>query len=554
MPLTPDRWREVARLYELAVEQHVTTRDAVLVEACAGDEALLREVQSLLSQDPNGLIVDRPVWATAAPILDPGPIWSRGRRWSCTVSSSSLAPAEWARSTAPSIRASTASSRSRSCRSGLAPDQQMRARFAREAQAVAALTHPHICTLYDVGRHGDIEFLVMEHLEGETLAARLARCAMPVEEALACATEVAGALEHAHRHGIVHRDLKPANIMLTSRGAKLLDFGLAKFRDAVNPAPADVAGGIVPSARRQDRGRTADADANVTDDGDVLGTLRYMAPERIQGHEADSRSDLFSFGAMLVEMLTGRRACDADGISSLLLLTPAALGNLVTRCLLENPDERWQSASDVLRELKTISETNTQARIGAVPREPPRRAHTRTYVAAALAAAVLALVLWVSPWHSPRPATDPPIRSVAVLPLDNLSGSADEEYFADGMTEQLIAALASVRQLRVISRTSVMHYKANRKPLATIARELQVDAILEGTVVQADAYVRISARLVRGSDRGDHLGSELRASPARRACAAECRGAGGHQHAACRVDVTRTGATCQGAGHRPGGP
>jgi len=171
----------------------------------------------------------------------------------------------------------------------------------------------------------------------------------------------------------------------------------------------------------------------------------------------------------------------------------------VGRCLLENPDERWQSASEVLRELKEISEATTQARADAVRAGPRRRDHTRTFAAAALAAATVALAVWGSAGRSPTPAAASRIRSVAVLPLENLSGSVDEEYFADGMTEQLIAALATVRQLRVISRTSVMHYKTNRKPVAVIARELQVDALLEGTVLQAGTNVRISARLVRGA-------------------------------------------------------
>jgi serine/threonine protein kinase/tetratricopeptide (TPR) repeat protein len=499
LPLTHERWQQVARIYELVLEQDVTAREARLSEACAGDEALVREVKSLLSQDTKGLIVDRSVWATAAPLLDAGvdlvPGTTLGRyRIEQFIGAGGMGEVYRALDTrlnrVVAIKVLPFS---------LALEQEMRARFACEAQAVAALAHPHICTLYDVGRHGDIEFLVMEHLDGETLAARLAGGAMSVEESLACATEVAGALDHAHGHGIVHCDLKPANIMLTGQGAKLLDFGLAKFRDAVHPLPAhaDVPGRIIPSAGRQDGGRIADGDGQATPHRAVLGTISYMAPERIQGHDADARSDLFSFGAVLFEMLAGRRACDADGNFSLPQHTPAALSELVARCLAKNPAERWQSGSDVFRELKGISERHAQARADAV--RPRPRDHTRTYVAAALAAALIAFAVWVPPPRSSKPAADPPIRSVAVLPLENLSGSADEEYFADGMTEQLTDALAGVRQLRVISRPSVMHYKTNRKPVAVIARELQVDAILEGTVLQAGSNVRISARLVRGT-------------------------------------------------------
>ena len=501
MSLTPERWQQVARIYELVLDQDPTARDALLSEACADDEALLREVQSLLSQDTNGLIVDRSVWAAAAPLLDEGvdllPGATLGRyRIEQFIGAGGMG--EVYRATDTLLNRVVAI---KILPFGLALDQQMRVRFAREAQAVAALTHPHICALYDVGQHGNIEFLVMEHLEGETLAARLAGGAMSADEGLACAIEVVSALDHAHRHGIVHRDLKPANIMLTAGGAKLLDFGLAKFREAASPLPAhaDPAGAIVPSAGRPDRDRTVDGGPQVTRHGAVLGTVRYMAPEQIQGRDADARSDLFAFGAVLFEMLSGRRAFDGDGISSLQPLVPAALGDLVGRCLAENPDERWQSAGELLGGLKGISDANARARAG-VPRPRRRlRGHTRSYVAAALAVAVIALAVWAASRGPSAPAADPPIRSIAVLPLENLSGASDEEYFADGMTEQLIAALAGVRQLRVTSRTSVMHYKTNRKPVTVIARELQVDALLEGTVLQAGTDVRISARLVRGT-------------------------------------------------------
>jgi serine/threonine-protein kinase len=481
--LTPDRWRQVARIYELVVEQDATARPAVLAEACAGDAALLHEVQSLLSQDTSGLIVEQSVWATAAPFLEPGVDLAPGTmlgayRLEQLIGAGGMG--EIYRAVDTRLNRIVAI---KVLPFSLALDQQMKVRFAREAQAVAALTHPHICTLHDVGRHGDIEFLVMEHLEGETLAARLARGAMPIDEALACATEVAGALEHAHRHGIVHCDLKPANIMLTSRGAKLLDFGVARFRDAVNPVPADLAG----------------SEAHLPGHRAVLGTPHYMAPEQILGRDGDARSDLFSFGAVLFEMLTARRACDADGVSSLPPGTPAALGRVIARCLLRNPDERWQSASDVVRELKAVSEAAMQARTAGPLAGSRQRPRPLTRVVAATAALVLVLGVWGWLRRSPTRPAEPPIHSVAVLPLEHLSGSAADEYLADGMTEQLIATLASVRRLRVISRTSVMHYKANRKPVSAIARELNVDAVIEGTVAQTGDDVRISARLVRGA-------------------------------------------------------
>jgi eukaryotic-like serine/threonine-protein kinase len=184
----------------------------------------------------------------------------------------------------------------------LASDPDRRKRFHREAEAVAALHHPHICVLHDVGQHDGTDFLVMEHLEGETLATRLERGPLPLAQALPLAMEIAGALDRAHRAGIVHRDLKPGNIMLTKDGAKLLDFGLAKLRPGQ---------GLVD---RSSLTRTA----AVTRAGTVLGTLPYMAPEQLEGQEADARTDLFAFGAILYEMLTGRKAFEGRSASSLI--------------------------------------------------------------------------------------------------------------------------------------------------------------------------------------------------------------------------------------------
>ncbi len=242
----------------------------------------------------------------------------------------------------------------------LAGDPQFRERFEREAKAIAALTHPHICTLYDVGRHEGIDYLVMEHLEGQTLADRLTKGALPLDQALAIATQIADALSTAHRAGITHRDLKPGNVMLTKSGAKLLDFGLAK---ASAPVIAGAGGSMLPTSP-----------PNLTAQGAILGTFQYMAPEQLEGQEADARTDIFAFGAVVYEMLTGRRAFEGKTqaslisailkdipppVSNLKPLTPASLDRLVTTCLAKDPDERWQSAADLCRELKWITESDS---------------------------------------------------------------------------------------------------------------------------------------------------------------------------------------------------
>ncbi|MEO5897177.1 MAG: serine/threonine-protein kinase [Vicinamibacterales bacterium] len=258
----------------------------------------------------------------------------------------------------------------------------LRERFEREAQAIAALSHPPICTLHDIGRQDGIDFLVMEHLEGETLAARLAshpaghhsapsgRVAsgaarasngpsrfkpLPLDDSLRIATELADALAAAHRAGVVHRDLKPGNLMLTKRGVVVLDFGLAKLTTRQS--------GDAHSQTRTDT-------APLTNPGAMLGTLPYMAPEQLEGREADARTDIFAFGAIVYEILTGRRAFAGDSQASLIAAilerdpspasglepaTPAALDRLVRKCLSKDPDARWQSASDIADELRWIA-------------------------------------------------------------------------------------------------------------------------------------------------------------------------------------------------------
>jgi serine/threonine-protein kinase len=241
---------------------------------------------------------------------------------------------------------------------------RLRERFDREARAVSRLNHPHICTLYDVGRSGDLDFLVMEYVDGETLAARLTRGPLPLAQALTAAVETADALARAHAAGIVHRDLKPANIMLTKSGVKLLDFGIAKL-----VAPDDL-----PAADAVTR-----SDA-LTTEGTILGTLEYMAPEQLEGKPLDARTDIFAFGAVMYEMITGRAAFRADNsagvIASILsatpptlatveLHTPPGLDRLITICLAKVPEDRWQSSLDLLRELRWIADRDADTTTAA---------------------------------------------------------------------------------------------------------------------------------------------------------------------------------------------
>src|SRR6202023_2444724 len=249
----------------------------------------------------------------------------------------------------------------------LADRSESRERFEREARTIASLNHPHICTLHDIGQQDGIDFLVMEYLEGETLAQRLVKGPLPLEQVLRYAIEIGDALDKAHRKGVTHRDLKPGNIMLTKSGNKLLDFGLAKLKQEV--APANVQLSQLPTANEP-----------LTAQGTIVGTLQYMAPEQLEGKQVDSRTDIFAFGTVIYEMATGKRAfegksqasviakileIDPPPISSLQPMTPPTLDRVVKKCLAKEPDDRWHSAKDLCDELKWIAEGGSQAGVPA---------------------------------------------------------------------------------------------------------------------------------------------------------------------------------------------
>ena len=305
----------------------------------------------------------------------------------------------------------------------LSTDANLKARFEREAKAISALSHPHICHLYDVGSQDGTDYLVMEMLEGESLAERLQRGPLPLKQALQYGVEIAAALEKAHKSGIVHRDLKPGNIMLTKSGAKLLDFGLAKpVQDAAAMASSSIATMSKP----------------LTAEGKIVGTFQYMAPEQVQGHEADARTDLFAFGAVLYEMLTGRRAFagksqvsvmsailekNPEPVSAVQPLAPQSLDHVIQRAMAKDPDDRWQTARDLIEELKWAAQ-GSEVASGVIP---GRVAHTKREMLAWALASFLAIALLVAAiwWRSPRPQLQAmyfpapisfPVRDIAVAP------------------------------------------------------------------------------------------------------------------------------------------
>ena len=302
----------------------------------------------------------------------------------------------------------------------LAVDPDFRERFDREAPAISQLTHPHICTLYDVGEDHGTAFLVMELLGGETLADRLTKGALPIDEALTIAIQIADALDAAHRRGIVHRDLKPGNVMLTKGGAKLLDFGLAKAGGSA------IAGGglsMLPTTP-----------PNLTAKGTILGTFQYMAPEQLEGRDADARTDLFALGVMLYEMLTGRRAFEAKSQATLIAAiigsdpppvtqlqpnAPASLNRIVATCLAKDPDDRWQSARDLMRELRWVADGGApiDSTASNAAHASPRSRWSRAMpwmVAGILGAALIA----VSERHFRETPVEAPAIRLSIVPPD----------------------------------------------------------------------------------------------------------------------------------------
>jgi serine/threonine-protein kinase len=307
----------------------------------------------------------------------------------------------------------------------LSSSPETRQRFEREAKTISQLSHPHICALHDVGSQDGVEYLVMELLEGETLAARLARGALPLEQTLRFGQEIADALDKAHRQGIVHRDLKPGNVMLTKSGVKLLDFGLAK---AIAPAAAK---GSLTSLPTQQ---------GLTQEGTILGTFQYMAPEQLEGKEADSRTDIFALGAVLYEMATGKKAfsgaSQASLISSIMTaeppsistaqpMSPPALDRVVKTCLAKDPEDRWQSAADVGRELKWVAEGSAAG--VAAPRVLSSRRRMRELVAwLIVVAAVAALILSRRNTAGPGASANAPVRLDLELPAGERPLTASE--------------------------------------------------------------------------------------------------------------------------------
>ena len=413
-------------------------RAAYLEAACGGDAALRGEVEALLGDPESGDgFLETPPWAPAPTLLvgqrlGPYEIQS-------ALGAGGMGEVYKARDTRLDRTVAI-----KILPSAVSADAERRARFEREAKTIASLSHPHICPLYDIGDHEGAMFLVMEHLVGQTLAARLEKGPLPLRQALPIAAEIADALAAAHRQGIIHRDLKPANVMLTKTGAKLLDFGLAKLARH----------GEQPAALYAVSAGPAEA-ATITGQGAIVGTLHYMAPEQVEGRPSDARTDLWALGAIVYEMVTGKRAFEGTSAASVMSaildrepppltaiqpLAPPLLDRLVRQCLAKSPDDRPDGAHDVADELRwLVSESGRSATGGATP---SRRARGWTLAFLALAAVGVTGALMVR-WNAAQHTVSRPVHASILLAASGLTletGPGGIALSPDGRTLVFVAS------------------------------------------------------------------------------------------------------------------
>ncbi|HXY50176.1 MAG TPA: protein kinase [Terriglobales bacterium] len=504
--MRPERWRIVEELYQRASDLRSDDWPTFLKQTCGTDEELLREVESLLRHGAKSqsvldmhaiTVLARDIVAQGYPTpLAEGQILSHYRILKA-IGQGGMGVVYAAEDTKLRRRVAL-----KLLPMFMAGSPQALRRFESEAQAASALNHPNICTVYEIDQAEGLHFIAIELLEGETLKERIARAAVEPPETLAVADDICSALDAAHSAGIVHRDIKPSNIFITrDRTVKLLDFGVAKRVSSDLASHVEESPALSPDPR----------DLRLTSAGGAVGTVAYMSPEQAQAKDVDRRSDLFSLGAVMYEMTTGRPPYPGKDVVAVLhaiqegppvpieklnAKAPAELVKIVNKAMHRDRTQRYQQACDMQADVRLL-----QGRL----QESATRRPWRAVALITLFFALTALV-FVKVWRSRGVAAENSavvqrgIKSLAVLPLRNLTGDSSQEYFADGVTDALINNLSKISSLRVISRDSTMQYKGTSKAVPQIASQLNVNAVVEGSVVRNGDQVHIHAQLLDGSN------------------------------------------------------
>jgi serine/threonine protein kinase len=521
--MKPERWQQINDLFQSAAERAPEKRAAFLEEACHGDERLRREVESLIACDARAEnFIESPALEVALELL------TNDRACAMVGDSIGHYRIESLIGTGGmgEVYLATDMTAGRKAALKLLPerftgDAERLKRFQREAHAVVALNHPNILTVYEIGEHHSTHYIASELIEGETLRQRLMRGRIEVGEAVDVAIQVASALAAAHEAGIVHRDIKPENIMLRRDGyVKVLDFGIAKLAESAFAKPPSHRFGV-PGAAVDAAGSMTLAETNL---GSILGTVRYMSPEQACGRQVDKGTDIWNLGVVLYEMVTGHAPFTGDtpgeAMCSILEMepppltryikhTPAELQQIISKTLRKNREERYHSAHELLEKLKDLRhKLEFGAELERAAAAPSWLRWTRSPAALALVvlAAALALAL---PFYRHRNLTtsSPPEKSIAVVPFLDLSETKDQEYFCDGVSEEILHALAKVDGLLVVGRTSSFSFKGKSVNAREVGEKLNVANVLEGSLRREGKRVRVTAELINARS-GFHVWTE----------------------------------------------
>ena len=501
---TPEHWERVEDLFHAALKLEPSERAAFLAEVRASDPELLAEVESLIAaHELEGSFIDSPAYDATTETVTTQADSRLGRfvgRYSIVAPLGRGAMGDVYLAEDSTLRRKVAI---KFLHAEVVADEHAQKRLIREAQAAATLDHPNICRIHEVGSDDGQSFIVMQYIDGETLASRMRRKPLKIDEAIAIAAQLADALSEAHSQHVIHRDIKPSNIMVTARGqATLMDFGIAKF-----------------VAQRSPLETVAETDSTLTEPGVLLGTVPYMSPEQVRGEELDGRSDVFSLGVVLYEMVSGRQPFSADSAAGTLSAilshdppplgtrphVPAELQRIVRKCLEKDRERRYQSARELCVDLGNLVRDGSSG-LDAV--ENPALLQRKNVRKFALVAIVIALI-GVGRYIIVRigEPTTKPITSIAVLPFINATGDPTAEYFSDGITEDIINNLTQLSGLKVMARTTVFQYKGAATDPRQIGQTLGVAAVLTGKAEARGGAFIIRTELVNVAD-GSQLWSD----------------------------------------------